>query len=116
MVSDTITHGHYCCIANHYIRGGPNTSNGFGSSEKGQTNWLAGELTHYLLHCQTIYIREGFPQRLAVYEFIGIQADYQFITILPPLSQLCHEVLSKFYLGTSEILPLGNEETLVLLI
>ncbi len=115
MASNTIACGHYRCIANCYIGGGPNTVNGFGSSER-STGWLAGELTHYLLHRQTIYIREGFPQRLAVYVLIGIQADYQFITILPPLSQLCHEVLSKFYLGTSEILPLGNEETLVLLI
>ena len=116
MVSDSISCGHYRCVIDRHVGSCPDTVNGLRSPEEGRAYWRASELAHDLLHRQSIYVREGFPQRLTVYVFVGIQADYQFISILPPLSQLCHEVLSKSGSGAGEILSLCNEISSVLLI
>ncbi len=116
MFSNSITRGHYRCVVDRYVESCPDTVDGLQASEEGRAYWRASDLAHDLLHCQSIYVHESFPQRLTVNVFVGIQADYQFISILPPLSQLCHKVLSESGSGAGEILSLCNEISSVLLI
>ena len=74
MVSDSISHGHYRCVIDRHVGSCPDSIDGLRSPEEGQAYWCASELAHNLLHRQSIYVRESFPQRLTVYVFVRIQA------------------------------------------
>ena len=58
----------------------------------------------------------AFPSALRYMCSLESKHEYQFISILPPLLQLCHEILLESDSGAGEILSLCNEVFSVLLI
>ena len=51
-----------------------------------------------------------------MYVLVCVQTDYQAVALLSPLGQLGDQVLLKFGAGASEVVPLRDEESMMLLV
>ena len=109
MTPHSKTNRHHASANNYNVWCSPDSIYWVCSPEIRCAELLPCEITHHLLHCQSVNICRCFTYAFSVDVLISIQAYYKAITICSPILQLLNQVLSESGSRACEILLLRDQ-------